>query len=212
MRQVLSTALVALIVGALAGATVSAVAQSPAQSPAEPVIVPSAVSTINADKVDGRHAVGSGATKAKRARKLVATNSSGFLPSNIVKPYWAKIKNKPAAFADGRIGWGEVKNKPAGFADGVDNKGVTGVTITTQLNAVDIPSGATISYSAICPAGSQVTGGGFTQTTNDLYIQTSRPRSGESGWVVTAKNPAGVTRNLSVYAMCLSTTPASRLH
>lgn len=38
----------------------------------------------NANKVDGKHAVGAGATAAQRAGKLVATNASGRLPNNIV--------------------------------------------------------------------------------------------------------------------------------
>jgi hypothetical protein len=69
---------VALIVGGIAGATVGAVAQTPAE--------PAAVSAINADRVDGRHAVGAGASKAARAGKLVATDKQGYLPSNIVRP------------------------------------------------------------------------------------------------------------------------------
>jgi hypothetical protein len=43
-----------------------------------------AAKITNADKVDGKHAVGANATVAARAGKLVATNSSGYLPSNIV--------------------------------------------------------------------------------------------------------------------------------
>ena len=39
---------------------------------------------LNADKVDGLHAVGAGATVAGRAGKLVATNSTGRLPNDIV--------------------------------------------------------------------------------------------------------------------------------
>jgi hypothetical protein len=38
----------------------------------------------NADKVDGKHAVGAGASAQKRAGKLVATNGKGKLPTNIV--------------------------------------------------------------------------------------------------------------------------------
>lgn len=39
----------------------------------------------NAHKVDGRHAVGAGASIDKRAGKLVATNKKGRLPNNIIK-------------------------------------------------------------------------------------------------------------------------------
>ncbi len=52
MRQIISTAVVAVIVGALAGATMSAVAQAPA----EQAITPAA--GINAATVDGKSAVG----------------------------------------------------------------------------------------------------------------------------------------------------------
>lgn len=43
-----------------------------------------AVKVANADKVDGKHAVGAGASVTKRAGKLVATNSEGRLPDNII--------------------------------------------------------------------------------------------------------------------------------
>ena len=39
---------------------------------------------LNADQVDGKHAVGAGATVAQRSGKLVATNASGRLPNNII--------------------------------------------------------------------------------------------------------------------------------
>lgn len=39
----------------------------------------------NADKVDGRHAVGARSAPDERARKLVATNRSGFLPNDIIR-------------------------------------------------------------------------------------------------------------------------------
>ena len=54
----------------------------------------------NAHRVDGKHAVGAGATKAARAGKLVATNSKGFLPNNIIKKAVnsAKLGGKPKGF------------------------------------------------------------------------------------------------------------------
>ncbi|MEQ7128765.1 hypothetical protein ABN034_30080 [Actinopolymorpha sp. B11F2] len=39
---------------------------------------------LNSDRVDKKHAVGSGATRENRAGKLVATNSNGHLPNNII--------------------------------------------------------------------------------------------------------------------------------
>lgn len=117
MRQVISTAIVAVIVGALAGATMSAVAQAPA----EQAITPAA--GINAATVDGKSAVGYTNKKRARRGKLVATNKQGLLPSNIVQPFWGHIKNKPGILADQQISWGEVVGKPAGFADNADSVG-----------------------------------------------------------------------------------------
>ena len=81
MRQILSTAIVALVVAALTAVTVSAMAQSGPES-----VNPAAVSDIDAHRVDGRHAVGAGASRARRAGKLVATDSDGYLPSDILSP------------------------------------------------------------------------------------------------------------------------------
>lgn len=39
----------------------------------------------NADKVDGRHAVGTQATRDQRAGKVVATNRKGLLPNDIIR-------------------------------------------------------------------------------------------------------------------------------
>jgi microcystin-dependent protein len=94
MRQIVSTALVAVVVGAVAGATMGAVAQSPAQEPGQ-AIVPS-VTSLNAHRVDGRHAVSAKASRARRAGKLVATNKQGLLPANIIRPAWGLIQGKPA--------------------------------------------------------------------------------------------------------------------
>lgn len=105
MRQVLSTALVALVVAAVTAVTVSAVAQSEPEA-----VMPAAVSNVNAHRVDGKHAVGAGATKAQRAGKLVATNADGELPSNIIKPDWSLIQNLPTGFADGTDGVGYFSN------------------------------------------------------------------------------------------------------
>jgi len=119
-----------LIAFIIAMGMVIAVASAPTLGQVAEEAIEIAAAYGNADKVDGRHAVGSGASKAKRARKLVATNASGRLPSNIVKPYW-----------------GAIKNKPPGFADGVDDVG-TGYTSfvksdTFSVGAVPVSVGVT---------------------------------------------------------------------
>ena len=83
-----------------ASATVSALAQSEPAGPRSATVQPAAAK-LNADKVDGTHAVGAGASPSKRAGKLVATDSAGRLLSDIVQPGWDAIKGKPADFADG---------------------------------------------------------------------------------------------------------------
>jgi hypothetical protein len=67
------------------------------------------VAAINAHTVDGKHAVSSSTSRARRAGKLVATNSKGLLPGNIVRPYWSNVKGKPAGFADGVDDIGYIK-------------------------------------------------------------------------------------------------------
>jgi hypothetical protein len=142
MRQVISTTLVAVIVGALAGATMSAVAQAPA----EQAITPAA--GINAASVDGKSAVGYTNKRNARKGKLVATNKAGELPSNIVRPYWGYLKNKPGILADDQIGWNELQGIPAGFADGVDAGDTTTsyIAATSGLTAVGGSATLVVTY------------------------------------------------------------------
>ena len=71
LRKHLSTIVVGMIAGAI-GSGGPAIAATVADF------------ARNADKVDGRHAVGAGATLENRKGKLVATNSAGRLPNNII--------------------------------------------------------------------------------------------------------------------------------
>ena len=49
-----------------------------------PAVARAVYDAVNADKVDGRHAVSAGTSKSRRAGKLVATNGRGQLPDNII--------------------------------------------------------------------------------------------------------------------------------
>ena len=51
---------------------------------AGPSMAAAAFDALNADKVDGKHAVGAGASVNKRKGKLVATGTNGRLPNNII--------------------------------------------------------------------------------------------------------------------------------
>lgn len=187
MRQVISTAIVALVIGAAAGATMGAVAQS---EPARESAITPAATSINADRVDGKHAVGFTSKAYVRKNKLVATNKYGQLPSNIVRPLW-----------------GLVKNKPAGFADGVDNEGVTGVIVTTVSGvSANVAAGGWNSSVATCPAGAKVVGGGWIPGDQDLNIYNSTPAASDK-WQVFAKNNSASISSIRAYAMCLTIEP-----
>jgi hypothetical protein len=209
MRHILSTALVALVVGSLAGVSVSVLAQSPAQP------APDAVTTagLNADTVDGKHAVSAINKKSQRRNKLVATDAKGLLPSNIVKPKWPLIQQKPAAFADGQIGWNEVVGIPGPFADGVDNEGVTQVKVLTVKQAGSpIGAGLTGYVTVDCPGGFVVVGGGHDIDAGGyvtVNVFQSKAVDADS-WIVWAYNPstAGGPTTLNAYATCMRAEPA----
>ncbi len=163
MRQIISTAVVAVIVGALAGATMSAVAQAPA----EQAITPAA--GINAATVDGKSAVGYTKDRLRRKNKLVATNRHGFLPSNIVKPKWGLISGKPGILDDGQIAWNELQGIPAGFADGVDagDTMTSYVAATSSLTSVGHTTSFVVNYPVTLDLEVSVfpEGGGYWATT-----------------------------------------------
>jgi hypothetical protein len=52
---------------------------------ATPAVGAMVYDAMNSHKVDGKHAVGAGASLSARSGKLVATNSKGRLPNNIIK-------------------------------------------------------------------------------------------------------------------------------
>jgi hypothetical protein len=206
-RLVASGIAIALLVGLLA----TSVAAQPADE-----ATPAA--GINADKVDGLHAVRATGKKAQRKNRLVATDSTGYLPGNIVKPLWGLIQGLPAILADGQVSWAELLGIPAAFADGVDNEGVTGIRITRVMSdPVVIAPGAGGIAVATCPSG-RVVGGGFTQcceiTTSPVYkaveIEFSYPE-GPSSWEVWGTNRTDSNQSLYAYAVCMTTEPAAAL-
>jgi hypothetical protein len=203
MRNIITTALVALVVGSLAGASAAAIAQTPAESRVE------AAASGNADRVDGRHAVGASASKAKRANKLVATNRRGQLPANIIRRSWASIADKPAALADGQIRWGEVGGKPAGFADGTDDAGVTALQVRRVELATSVSRGS-FNLRINCPSGSFVVGGGFDRPLSSVVVWRSYPSDGDT-WRVAGTNGHTSSVIMRGYATCLATKPAGAI-
>jgi len=189
MRQIMSTALVALIIGALAGATMGAVAQSePASEPAPATDRAFDTAGLNADKVDGRHAVKYTNARNARRGKLVATNRKGELPSNIVRPFW-----------------GLVRNMPAGFADGVDNEGVTGVRVVTvtALTSLELNNGGAGQQLVDCPAGFLAVGGGFDWVSGVGFLVRESAAWDADTWriYVQSANPGDVSIKAQVTCM-----------
>jgi hypothetical protein len=241
MRQILSTAVVAVIVSLLTLTVAGAVAQAPAE---ERAVTPAI--TQNSNRVDGKHAVAYTNKRGVRAGKLVATNGQGLLPSNIVQPYWGYIKNKPGiladhqiawgevtntpailadqqiswgevvgkpgVLADDQVGWGEVAGKPPGFADNVDNAGVTAITVTRVSSGwVSVGPNTANGVTVPCPSGRAVAGGFDADST---WVQAARsyPSSSMTEWNVTMRNDGSAASDFKAYAICLTVEPVARLN
>jgi hypothetical protein len=211
MRQIISTAVVAVVVGAVAGATMGAMAQPGPEAPAQQAIVP-AVTSINAHKVDGRHAVSASASRKKRSGKLVATNKQGYLPNNIIKPAWHLIGGKPPVLADDQVAWGEVAGMPAGFVDGVDDVGVTKVKVKrVESLGNTVANGVWSTDFVTCPSDTVVVGGGGWTNDGSGKIRLTDSFSDGNGWRVYFENLSGNSRRITAVAHCLSVEPAARL-
>ena len=203
----ISTALVAVIVSLL---TVTAMGVLALDEPAttERTIMPAA--GINAASVDGKSAVGYTSKKTLRRYKLVATGGAGMLPSNIVRPFWGLIRNKPGILADNQISWDEVKNKPAGFAGRRGQQGDGGITIT-QVAGPEVlnPGSGTWAAEVTCPAGAVAIGGGLTGVPGNVMQRSYR--TAPDTWYVGAKNIGGSPAYFTPYATCMSVDPGSAI-
>lgn len=178
LRLVLVAALTASL---LAGGVTGVLAQS------DDSVTPAA--GVNADRVDGKHAVDSDAIKKHRANKLVATDEDGYLPPNILKPLWRLVQDVPAA-----------------FADGIDN-GIVAMTVTQVVGAAaGVVAGGDVSATATCPAGSLPISGGFTASSYGVSFVSSFRTA--NGWVVAARNNADIAANITPIVYCMVTSPA----
>jgi hypothetical protein len=110
----------------------------------------------------------------------------------------------PAGPAD----WNAIANKPADFADGVDNAGVTGVKLTRVVASAGIAEAGTELH-ARCPAGSKVTGGGFSSTYSPagFRVTQSMPSAGLDEWVFEGWNTSSELVTVTAYAICMSVEP-----
>jgi hypothetical protein len=176
VRQLLSTAIVALVVAALTAVTVSAVAQSPAETPVSPA-------ALNADTVDGLHAVKATKNTKARANKLVATNAKGFLPSNIVKA-----------------------------VTGVKVTRVAGPKSSPQADGVTFAYAYCPEGSLIVGGGADIDTGNDGSAANVTHFLSNQP-GGPRNWFARAWKQLGTggTYQVQAFAICLSTEPAGYL-
>jgi hypothetical protein len=77
--------------------------------------------------------------------------------------------------------------------------------ITQVESTIPVQAGSNGVATAPCPAGSVVTGGGF--TVNNIGIMRSTKQ--ENGWRIIAVNGGNVSSEITAYAICLSGAPAS---
>jgi hypothetical protein len=155
----------------------------------------------NSDKVDGKHAVGAGATVNKRKGKLVATKATtGRLPNNII------AKAPDANKLDGI--------NSSGFLRGVRMR--TGTPFTVSRNSFN-------DGTASCAGSEQATGGGVFPNSNVFFpnvvgsyptpnpFPPAPPNNGvvATGWTVWVSNPdvggliAPTTVTMTPYVLCV---------
>jgi hypothetical protein len=80
---------------------------------------------------------------------------------------------------------------------------------TTQVaNNISVDTGHNASQTAVCPAGSVVTGGGYTGSP-DGNLWTFASWQNGNGWMVSEQNNSGSAKTFNVYATCLSGTSLS---
>lgn len=186
IRQVIAYIVAMMLVAAFVA--VPTVART--TDPGVDQVVLAAQGTGNADMVDGRDAVKFTENRDRRAGKLVATNHKGYLPSNIVKPYW-----------------GNIKNMPGGFADGTDDKGVVKLQVRiVESSTRTLSPGESGSIKASCAQHYYVVGGGY-YGPDALAVYKSYPSDSRS-WRVAAENTAASSDvDLTAFAVCLIARP-----
>ena len=87
------------------------------------------------------------------------------------------------------------------------SQGPAGITSTQVIKkSITLSPGASGSDSAVCPAGTKLTGGGFRASALDLNIATSQPfpETGQpTQWIVAAKHPGGgFAQTVVIFAVC----------
>jgi hypothetical protein len=179
---------------------------------------------INADTLDGRHAVGAGATPTERAGQLVATNAGGYLPNDIIRKaqdadkldgvdssafprVWALRSDDGAVNqADNPVHWKQLKGVPAPIADGKDATGLPGFYVLTAFDT--LPATATDwMVSVSCYAGDYPVGAGGKADHGEVAIVVGDwPDPTIVGWRVFFRRLSGsLPETLMVRMVCADT-------
>ena len=95
---------------------------------------------------------------------------------------------------------------PTGPTGPTGTRGPTGIntinTVFTTTNIVDGPG--VYQASAVCPAGTVVSGGGFSlPNPTDSSARVSKPNSGNTGWDVIVNYTGSADLPITVYAICI---------
>jgi len=149
-------------------------------------ISPSAVANVNADRVDGRHAIKYTSNTTARKGRLMAIGATGYLPNNIIQKAMdadmidgidstalatiAALQSSAGAVneADNLVHWNQLFGVPPTIADGVDAADTTvslmGPTKTlaaseTNFLYIVYPASRAIAYELIPVDGAIVTEG-----------------------------------------------------
>ena len=180
LRRHASTILIAMVVAAVT-----------AGGPAFADGVRHAFFAHNSDKVDDKDAVGYGATIDARAGKLVATNSNGVLPNNIL------TKARDANLLDGL-------NSTAFAAAEHNHDGSYAPPLAVQevLTQVTVPVSSSNLYTVNCPPGKVVVSGGVNMN-DPATLRASHPADADT-WQFRIANPGPGTPLTNLHAMCVA--------
>lgn len=152
-----------------------------------------AYDALNSDAVDGKDAVSAGAKIAKRAGKLVATDSHGYLPNNIVRRVGNSFRLQGrgrSAFVQHQTDPGELQTGLWAVSGAPGDYGASAVSLPERLkgsiglsNTEVLQSGDT---SAACPGPGQVTSPGHmclyvTDKSNASMFFVTDPDTGDVG-------------------------------
>jgi hypothetical protein len=186
---------------------------------------------LNSDKVDGKHAVGAGATLNKAAGKLVATKGTAPNKGKIPAKFIAKVNDADKLDGIDSTGFYGAGSKVAdsNLLDGIDSTGFYGagskVADSNLLDGIDSTAfmrstldmnvasdfdnfaGDQSFGSVDCDAGMKVVGGGVFSSSPDtsVSVNSSWPLSSTS-WGAYVNNPSAFDETFEVYVIC---APAS---